>query len=77
MKGSGEAQPAGASSLPAFTKLKSRVRATLGIVMLLTMSVVLHRTPRTPPVPHHSGDRLITAGIWTMRTWTSRQATLY
>ncbi|CCO30822.1 Protein cwh43 [Rhizoctonia solani AG-1 IB] len=66
MKGSGEAQPAGASSLPAFTKLKSRVRATLGIVMLLTMSVVLHRTPRTPPVPHHSGDRLITAGIWTM-----------
>ncbi|KAG9089626.1 hypothetical protein FS749_001190 [Ceratobasidium sp. UAMH 11750] len=30
------------------------------------MSVVLCRTPRKPPMPYHSGDRLITAGVWTM-----------
>ncbi|KDN50669.1 hypothetical protein RSAG8_01167, partial [Rhizoctonia solani AG-8 WAC10335] len=49
-----------------FAKLKSRTQATLGLVMVLAMSVVLYRTPQSPPVPHHSGDRLITAGIWTM-----------
>ncbi|CAE6515195.1 unnamed protein product [Rhizoctonia solani] len=53
-------------SISTFAKLKSRIRATLGLVMVLAMSVALYRTPRSPPVPHHSGDRLITAGIWTM-----------
>ncbi|CAE6456415.1 unnamed protein product [Rhizoctonia solani] len=53
-------------SVSTFAKLKSRIRATLGLVMVLAMSVALYRTPRSPPVPHHSGDRLITAGIWTM-----------
>ncbi|KAG8715383.1 hypothetical protein FRC11_004427 [Ceratobasidium sp. 423] len=61
-----QSQSSGASSASAFAKLKSRIRATLGLIMVLAMSVALYRTPRSPPVPHHSGERLITAGIWTM-----------
>ncbi|KAF8689085.1 Frag1/DRAM/Sfk1 family, partial [Rhizoctonia solani] len=64
--GSNEAQSSNTPSVSVFAKLKSRIRATLGLVMVLAMSVALYRTPRSPPVPHHSGDRLITAGIWTM-----------
>ncbi|CAE6426794.1 unnamed protein product [Rhizoctonia solani] len=64
--GSSEARPADISSTSTFADLKSRIRATLGLVMVLAMSIALYRTPRGPPVPHHSGDRLITAGIWTM-----------
>ncbi|CUA75942.1 Protein cwh43 [Schizosaccharomyces pombe 972h-] [Rhizoctonia solani] len=61
-----QSQSTDTPSVSTFAKLKSRIRATLGLVMVLTMSVALYRTPRGPPVPHHSGDRLITAGIWTM-----------
>ncbi|KAG9102614.1 hypothetical protein FRC06_001657, partial [Ceratobasidium sp. 370] len=50
----------------AFARFKSHVRASLGLVVILAMSVVLYRTPRKPPMPYHPGDRLITAGIWTM-----------
>ncbi|KAH7341955.1 Frag1/DRAM/Sfk1 family-domain-containing protein [Rhizoctonia solani] len=62
----GQSQSTKNPSISAFTKVKSRIRVTLGLVMALAMSVALYRTPRSPPVPHHSGDRLITAGIWTM-----------
>ncbi|KAJ1307349.1 hypothetical protein OPQ81_001454 [Rhizoctonia solani] len=61
-----QSQSADTPSVSTFVKLKSRIRATLGLFMVLAMSVALYRTPRNPPVPHHSGDRLITAGIWTM-----------
>ncbi|KAG8749342.1 hypothetical protein FRC12_013458, partial [Ceratobasidium sp. 428] len=53
-------------SKSAFARFKAHIRATLGLVIVLAMSVVLYRTPRQPPMPYHSGDRLITAGIWTM-----------
>ncbi|CAE6519168.1 unnamed protein product [Rhizoctonia solani] len=61
-----QSQSTDASPVSTFAKLKSRIRATLGLIMVLAMSVALYRTPQNPPVPHHSGDRLITAGIWTM-----------
>ncbi|QRW03702.1 Frag1 domain-containing protein [Ceratobasidium sp. AG-Ba] len=51
---------------PIFARFKSHIRASLGLVLVLAMSVVLYRTPRKPPMPHHAGDRLITTGIWTM-----------
>ncbi|KAF8604664.1 hypothetical protein BDV93DRAFT_522363 [Ceratobasidium sp. AG-I] len=53
-------------SKPTFARFKSYVRSSLGLVIILAMSAALYRTPRKPPMPYHSGDRLITAGIWTM-----------
>lgn len=61
----------------AVAKLKSRIRATLGLVMVLAMSIALYRTPRRPPMPYYSGDRLITAGIWTMRMCSTRHSIQY
>ncbi|KAG8748162.1 hypothetical protein FRC10_008895 [Ceratobasidium sp. 414] len=61
-------EPCGKAKLKsALARLKSHIRASLGLVIVLAMSVVLYRTPRKPPMPYHSGNRLITAGIWTMR----------
>ncbi|KAG9127868.1 hypothetical protein FRC07_008136 [Ceratobasidium sp. 392] len=59
-------EPYDTKTKPVFARFKAHIRATLGLVIVLAMSVVLYRTPRKPPMPYHSGDRLITAGIWTM-----------
>jgi hypothetical protein len=41
-------------------------KLTLGLLAVSSILIMCTRMPRAPPVPYHAGDKLLTAGIWTI-----------
>lgn len=53
-------------SQTATTSFNRQVYRAMGIFSMLAMISVASRLPGKVPIPHHAGDRLFTAGIWTV-----------
>ena len=46
--------------------MKSYACTFLTLLSISSVLVTLYRWPSSPPHPHHSGPRILTAGIWTV-----------
>ena len=43
-----------------------QIRTLTALLSVLSVLVTLYRLPISPPNPYHAGDRILTAGIWTL-----------
>lgn len=54
------------SSLRIKNTVRFQMQALVALLSVLSVLVTLYRLPVSPPQPYHAGDRLLTAGIWTL-----------